>query len=119
MNNEERPDPDIRQEQEPNFTRPNIDVVTEQTWPEFAAQGVTVLYPAVPEKKLPKYLDLAQGAWGVTNVLTGDAFDEEERRPLRYQPGRGIYLRPGAWAYHFRMNREYIEYIEGQRPRKK
>jgi hypothetical protein len=82
------------------FTFPNIDAVTEDNWQELAAQGVTVAYPCwESQEALRAGLRFAQGAYGTGNVLTGDPFDEEEQRPLRLKPGRGVYVRPEGLAF--------------------
>jgi len=82
------------------FTRPNIDAVTEENWEQFAAQGVMPITSSVPEKRLQIHLRFLQLNWGAANILTGDAYDEVEKRPLRHKPGRGIYMRPEGLAYH-------------------
>jgi hypothetical protein len=91
-----------------DFTRPNIDAVTEENWQELAAEGISVLAPCLDDKTLPAYLQYAQSMWGVAHVLTGDAFDENEQRPLRLKPGHGIYVRPEG--------RQYFEELRGYHP---
>jgi hypothetical protein len=94
-----------------DFTRPNIDAVTEGNWQELTAAGVTVLDPCVAEEKLQRYLKFCQSTWGTANVLTGDPFDEKEGRPLHHMPGRGIYVRPEGTAYRAEMEQRNAELL--------
>ncbi|MGD0197232.1 MAG: hypothetical protein ABSC56_04915 [Solirubrobacteraceae bacterium] len=97
------------------YVFPNLDAVTEDNWQELVAQGVTVLDPCIEDEPLFKAsLTLLQSTWGTGNVLTGDAFDEEEQRPLRLKPGRGIYVRREGQAYHDEFRRRWREHDREQ-----
>lgn len=83
------------------FTLPNIDAVKEANWQEMSAQGVRVVDECLTtERSMRVALKFAQAMWGTQNVLTGDAFDEKEQRPLHLKPGRGVYIRAEGLAYH-------------------
>lgn len=81
----------------PNFQFESGGLVTESNWEEEMRAGTRNLFPFVDTHD-DAYLDgvLAglRKAFGKENVLLGDAFDENEQRPLHHKPGVGVYLRP-------------------------
>jgi len=71
----------------PDFDILRRDVVHEENWPEYEAQGFISLGD-LHERRL----DMMRNVFGTEHVYTGDAWDEEELRPLRHKPGRSIYV---------------------------
>lgn len=81
---------------EPNFTIPRLSVINETNWPEYQAKGFA-FYTNVPDAKALR----SKGGAGWTyrnrediDILAGEAFNEDEGRPLAYMPGIGIYVGP-------------------------
>jgi hypothetical protein len=94
-----------------DFALPNHDAVREDNWQEMVEQNVKVLIDCVALEELPKRMGTMQGLWGVEHILTGDAFDETEQRPLHLKPGRGIYVRLGDDAQlhsHWEADQAFI-----------
>lgn len=88
----ERPSPG-ETDYNPNFVLPKRDVITEENWPEFAARGFEATHPSY-DPEHPAALDGARALFGIEHVYTGDAYDEEQGRPRRDLPGKGIYVSP-------------------------
>lgn len=86
-------------EYSPDFILAHRDVIHEETWGEWEAQGffpvITIDVSNVP----PSLFSLMQDIYGAENVYTGDAYDKRERRPLRHNPGYSIYSSPAGQAY--------------------
>jgi hypothetical protein len=80
---------------EPDFVLPNHDVIREDNWTEYAAQGFEAFVGHNPGSVELRFV---QGLYGVRHVYTGDAWDETEQRPLHHKPGIGIYVDPEGLA---------------------
>ncbi len=88
----ERPSPG-ETDYNPNWVLPKYDAITEENWPEYAAQGFRVFDPSY-DPEHPSALEIARDMCGIEHVYTGDAYDEEQGRPRRDLPGKGIYASP-------------------------
>lgn len=84
-------------EHEPNFTMPNRDIIREDNWEEYADQGFIARWGVwATDRELLSALMAAESRHGAQNVFTGEAFDLDEGRPLRNQPGKSVYIHPDA-----------------------
>jgi hypothetical protein len=100
--------PDIQpKEDNPNFVFGGNRVISEANWVEYEARGVRNVVEAIPEDDDAALRDeLARKGkdYGATNLLLGDAFDQEAGRPLQHKPGVGLYVTAeGAEEYHGRL----------------
>ena len=71
----------------PNFDVLRRDVIHEENWPEYEAQGFDPVGD-LHERRL----DMMRNVFGAEHVYTGDTWDEEAGRPLRHKPGGSIYI---------------------------
>ena len=79
---------------EPDFELSHKDVVREDNWAKFEANGFRVLSIATDIDDTLGHVMLAQDEFGIGNIYTGDAYDDQEGRPLRHKPGVSIYVSP-------------------------
>lgn len=80
-------------EYNPDWVLPKYDAITEDNWQEYAARGFRVFRPSYDPED-PTAVEIARDMCGIEHVYTGDAYDEEQERPRRDLPGRGIYTSP-------------------------
>jgi hypothetical protein len=79
----------------PDFVFGGNRVISEETWSDYEAQGVSNLIEAMPgndEAALREELSRKGHFYGAGNLLLGDAFDADTGRPLRLKPGIGLYV---------------------------
>ncbi len=79
-----------------------VDEMNWRWWNERAALGeggLFVAFDALREDEVEEALRFARMMYGEEEVLTGDPFDRERGRPVRSQPGVGIYVTPRGRAY--------------------
>jgi hypothetical protein len=79
---------------DPDFILPHHDIITEANWPEYESKGFEFYRNVRSERREAPAQHGADILMGADRVYTGDAFDEEEGRPLAHMPGTGIYLAP-------------------------
>jgi hypothetical protein len=75
------------------FILPNRDVVSEETWPEYEANGFIWDMNRKQGRSAEVRINFLQGELGAANVLTGDPFDQELGCPIRRPGETGIYCR--------------------------
>jgi hypothetical protein len=87
---------------EPNFELPRHGVIREDNWLEYEARGFRpVIEP----------LKSAQLTYGIEHVYTGEPYDYREGRPLRHQPGEGVYVSPEGQQIGAQKSREWQEWL--------
>jgi hypothetical protein len=95
--------PDEQTEHTPDFVFGGKRIVSEATWPEYEAQGVSNITAAIPEddeKRLREELERRGRDYGAENLLLGDAFDVETGRPFHHKPGIGVYATAAGVERH-------------------
>lgn len=84
---------------EPNFVLPHREVVREDNWAEYEVGGFSVLWESIDPEDSLGLVSVARHEFGMANVFTGDAYDNDAGRPLRHKPGMGVYVSPDGVAY--------------------
>jgi hypothetical protein len=100
---------------EPDFVLSHRDVIHEENWPEYETQGffmgfnVDHIDEASQDDVLVGLFNAAKATWGVENVYTGDAWSDEDGRPLHHKPGVGIYVHPDGRAHLANLKAEWSQ----------
>jgi hypothetical protein len=97
---------------EPDFVLSHRDVIHEGNWPDYEAQGffrgfsLDHIDSLAHDDILIGILNLAKDLYGTENVYTGDAWSNEDGRPLHHKPGVGIYVHPNGRTHLARLHKE-------------
>jgi hypothetical protein len=94
---------------ETEWRKTHLGAVTEQNWTEYAAKGFRIIKDLSlegDEEQDDINLRVARLDYGDENVYTGDAFDEDAAMPLRYKPGKTIYITPEGEEHYKRVLEE-------------
>jgi hypothetical protein len=111
---EQKENPAAEPEHKPNFELPRHGVIREDNWPEYQAKGFIPLWNGDGSTLSVRF---AQGQYGTAHVYTGDAYDEDEQRPLQHKPGVGLYSDPDGIVYnaeHERKRKEFWRDLEAR-----
>jgi hypothetical protein len=81
-----------------DFELSHRDVIHEDNWPDYEAQG----FVAVPYD-----FSSAKTLFGTENVYSGDAFDPTELRPLRHKPGASVYTNRAGLEHWKKISDEW------------
>lgn len=103
-------------EHTPDFELPRHGVIREDNWPTYQARGFRPLWNDDSSTLSDGF---AQSLYGTAHVYTGDAYDEEEQRPLRHKPGVGIYSDPDGVTFHAEQQRKSDEYWRDREERQR
>jgi hypothetical protein len=84
---------DLGDATDPNFEF-HHDVIREDNWTEYEARGFTpdAGRRVINQRDILREVQVSRGVFGLHNVYTGDAWDDEAGRPLRHKPGKSVYI---------------------------
>ena len=94
-------------EHTPDFELPRHGAITEDNWPEYQARGFVWLWNGDDSTLSVRF---AQSCYSAAHVYIGDAYDDDEQRPLRHQPGVGFYSDPDGLKFRAEQQRKQDEF---------